>query len=61
MGILCAVLLIIGILDVSAGDNALWPSGGLCVFWLFIYSLTIGPIAVSGSIRNDLLQTLTRR
>lgn len=47
MGILCVDLLIIGILDVSAGENSLWPSGGLCVFWLFVYSLTIGPIAVS--------------
>ncbi|POS74114.1 hypothetical protein DHEL01_v207493 [Diaporthe helianthi] len=47
MGMLCGLLLIIGILDVSAGENALWPSGGLCVFWLFIYSLTIGPIAYS--------------
>ncbi|KAL2291397.1 hypothetical protein FJTKL_12803 [Diaporthe vaccinii] len=47
MGILCLILFIIGILDVSAGDNALWPSGGLCVLWLFVYSLTIGPIAYS--------------
>lgn len=61
MGILCGILLIIGILDVSAGDNALWPSGGLCVLWLFVYSLTIGPITVSGSTHNGLLQTLTGR
>lgn len=61
MGILCMILLIIGILAVSAGDNALWPSGGLCVLWLFVYSLTIGPIAVSGSACNSLLhlETLT--
>lgn len=61
MGILCGILLIIGILDVSAGDNALWPSGGLCVLWLFVYSLTIGPIAVSGRTQNSLLHILTRR
>lgn len=61
MGILCGILLIIGILDVSARENALWPSGGLCVLWLFVYSLTIGPIAVSGSNHNSLLQTLTPR
>ncbi|CAJ2512054.1 Uu.00g076790.m01.CDS01 [Anthostomella pinea] len=47
MGLLSAILLIIGILDVSAGDKGLWPSGGLCVLWLFIYSLTIGPLAYS--------------
>jgi SP family general alpha glucoside:H+ symporter-like MFS transporter len=47
MGALTIVLLIIGILDVSAGSRGLWPSGGLCVFWLFTYSLTIGPLAYS--------------
>ncbi|KAK4237895.1 sugar transporter-like protein [Achaetomium macrosporum] len=47
MAILTVVLLIIGILDVSAGSRGLWPSGGLCVFWLFTYSLTIGPLAYS--------------
>lgn len=46
-GILSAILLIIGILAVSMGENALWPSGGLCLLWLFTYSLTIGPVAVS--------------
>jgi len=48
MGItlLFVILLLIGILDVSAGDNALWPSGALCVLWLFIYAATIGPLAV---------------
>lgn len=40
------ILLLVGILDVSAGNNALWPSGGLCILWLFIYSATIGPLAV---------------
>lgn len=47
MAILSTVLLIIGILDVSIGVRGLWASGGLCVFWLFTYSLTIGPITVS--------------
>nr|XP_036582141.1 MFS sugar transporter [Colletotrichum truncatum]KAF6790801.1 MFS sugar transporter [Colletotrichum truncatum] len=50
MGCLTVILFIIGILDVSAGKKGLWPSGGLCVFWLFIYvseSLTIGPITYS--------------
>ncbi|KAI0970733.1 general substrate transporter [Xylaria arbuscula] len=47
MGALSLVLIIVGILNVSAGTRALWPSGGLCVLWLFIYSLTIGPLAYS--------------
>lgn len=47
MGSLTVVLIIIGILDVSAGEKGLWPSGGLCVLWLFIYSLTVGPITYS--------------
>ncbi|KAI1084674.1 sugar transporter-like protein [Whalleya microplaca] len=47
MGILCLILFLIGILDVSAGDRGLWPSGGLCILWLFVYSLTVGPLAYS--------------
>ncbi|KAI0181669.1 sugar transporter [Hypoxylon sp. FL1284] len=47
MGLLSLVLLLIGILDVSAGKQGLWPSGGLCILWLFIYSLTVGPLAYS--------------
>lgn len=47
MGILSLTLFIVGILSVTAGTRGLWPSGGLCVFWLFIYSATIGPLAVS--------------
>ncbi|KAK8058124.1 hypothetical protein PG994_008572 [Apiospora phragmitis] len=44
---MAAVLFVIGILDVAAGERALWPMGGLCLFWLFTYSLTIGPLAYS--------------
>ncbi|EMR72447.1 putative mfs sugar transporter protein [Eutypa lata UCREL1] len=47
MGVLCTILFIIGILDVSIGIRGLWASGGLCVFWLFIYALTVGPITYS--------------
>ncbi|KAK3291216.1 sugar transporter-like protein [Chaetomium fimeti] len=47
IGMLSVILFILGILDVSAGEKGLWPSGGLCIFWLFIYSLTIGPLAYS--------------
>ncbi|KAK7967966.1 Major facilitator superfamily domain- general substrate transporter [Apiospora aurea] len=46
-GILSAILFVIGILEVSVGERALWPMGGLCLFWLFTYSLTIGPLAYS--------------
>ncbi|KAI0200550.1 sugar transporter [Astrocystis sublimbata] len=47
MGTLSLVLILIGIISVSAGERGLWPSGGLCVLWLFVYSLTIGPLAYS--------------
>jgi len=47
MGVLSVLLFLVGVLNVSAGQNALWPSGGLCVAWLFVYSLTIGPLAYS--------------
>ncbi|KAI1754666.1 sugar transporter [Xylaria castorea] len=47
MGTLSLILFIVGILNVSAGTRGLWPSGGLCVLWLFVYSLTIGPLAYS--------------
>ncbi|KAI1819049.1 sugar transporter [Xylaria intraflava] len=47
MGFLSLILIIVGVLDVTAGTRGLWPSGGLCVLWLFVYSLTIGPLAYS--------------
>ncbi|KAI0390012.1 sugar transporter [Xylariaceae sp. FL0594] len=47
MGALSLILLLVGILNVTAGERGLWPSGGLCVLWLFIYSLTVGPLAYS--------------
>jgi len=47
MIILTVILMLIGILNVSAGHHALWPSGGLCILWLLVYSLTVGPIAYS--------------
>jgi SP family general alpha glucoside:H+ symporter-like MFS transporter len=43
---LMLVLLIIGIISVSSdSDAALWAQGGFTIFWLFVYSLTVGPIA----------------
>lgn len=47
LGCLFVILFIIGILNVAAHDRALWPSGALCVVWLFVYSLTIGPVTYS--------------
>ncbi|KXG51983.1 General substrate transporter [Penicillium griseofulvum] len=45
-GILCTILLLIGILDVSSSANGImWAQAGLCFAWLLTYSLTIGPIA----------------
>ncbi|KAJ8120235.1 hypothetical protein ONZ43_g3004 [Nemania bipapillata] len=47
MGSLSLILIIVGIVSVTAGTPGLWAAGGLCVLWLFIYSLTIGPLAYS--------------
>jgi SP family general alpha glucoside:H+ symporter-like MFS transporter len=45
-GILCATLLIIGIINsASSSKNAIWAEAVLCIFWLFIYAMTVGPIA----------------
>lgn len=45
-GILFFLLVIIGILSAaSSSSGALWAQAGLCIIWLFTYSLTVGPIA----------------
>lgn len=45
-GILCITLFIIGILNAaSKNKSSLWAQSAFCIFWLFIYSLTVGPIA----------------
>lgn len=45
-GILCATLMIIGIINsATSAKSAIWVQAGFCIFWLFIYSLTVGPIA----------------
>jgi SP family general alpha glucoside:H+ symporter-like MFS transporter len=45
-GILCATLVIIGIINcASSSKDAIWAEAAFCIFWLFIYSLTVGPIA----------------
>lgn len=44
--ILAALLILIGILSAATHNSAsLWVQASLCMIWLFIYSLTVGPIA----------------
>lgn len=46
LGILVVALFIIGIINsASSSKNAVWAEAAFCIFWLFVYSLTIGPIA----------------
>jgi len=46
MGVLCALLFIIGIVSAaSKSDDVKWVAGALTVVWLFTYSLTVGPVA----------------
>lgn len=43
--ILCTVLLIIGIISAASNaQGALWAQAAFCIFWLFTYSLSVGPI-----------------
>ncbi|KAH8703986.1 putative maltose permease [Talaromyces proteolyticus] len=45
-GVLFVVLFLIGIINSSTSANsAVWAQAGLCIFWLLVYSLTVGPIA----------------
>lgn len=45
MAIDCLTLLIVGILASSSeSSGAKWGQAALCLFWLFVYSSTIGPI-----------------
>lgn len=46
MGVLCTLLLIIGIVSsASKSDDVKWVAGALTVVWLFTYSLSVGPVA----------------
>ena len=45
-GILAFLLFLIAILNASTGaQGSLWAQAAFCIIWLFIYSLTVGPIA----------------
>lgn len=44
--ILVVTLFLIGIINsASSAKNAIWVEAAFCIFWLFIYSMTVGPIA----------------
>ncbi|KAG9671051.1 putative sugar transporter, partial [Aureobasidium melanogenum] len=46
MGVLCTLLLVIGIVSTaSKSDDVKWVAGALTVVWLFTYSLSVGPVA----------------
>lgn len=46
LAILCTLLFLIGIINASTNANgAMWAQAALCFIWLFVYSLTVGPIA----------------
>lgn len=45
-GTLCTLLLLIGIISATASTaGAKWAQAALCIIWIFVYSLTVGPIA----------------
>ncbi|KAJ5937592.1 hypothetical protein N7454_003934 [Penicillium verhagenii] len=61
-GILATVLLLVGIISAAtSAPGAMWAQAALCMVWLFVYSLTVGPIAYSivSEISSVRLRTLT--
>jgi SP family general alpha glucoside:H+ symporter-like MFS transporter len=59
---LCIILLIIGILSAASNSSAsLWVQAAFCICWLFVYSLTVGPItyAVISETSSMRLRPLT--
>ncbi|TFB02457.1 Maltose permease MAL31 [Trichoderma ghanense] len=47
-GILCTTLFVIGIINsATSAKDAIWAEAALCIFWLLVYALTVGPIAYS--------------
>ncbi|CAG8105272.1 unnamed protein product [Penicillium olsonii] len=60
--ILCTTLFLIGILNAASDTNgAMWGQAALCFFWLFTYSLTVGPItyAIVSEMSSVRLRPLT--
>ncbi|KAJ6014353.1 hypothetical protein N7540_008944 [Penicillium herquei] len=47
-GTLCTLLYLVGIISAATSihnSGAMWAQAVLCMIWLFVYSLTVGPIA----------------
>lgn len=61
-GILSTILFLVGIINASSkSGGAMWAQAALCMIWLFVYSMTVGPIAYSvvSEISSVRLRTLT--
>ncbi|KAJ5273703.1 hypothetical protein N7478_008828 [Penicillium angulare] len=59
---LTTLLFLVGIINAASSTNgAMWAQAALCMVWLFVYSLTVGPIAYSvvSEISSVRLRTLT--
>lgn len=60
--ILFTTLFIIGIINAATNETpAVWAEAGLCIFWLLVYSLTVGPItyAIVSETSSVRLRSLT--
>ncbi|KAJ5625334.1 hypothetical protein N7510_001643 [Penicillium lagena] len=61
-GILFVLLFLVGIISAaSRSTGAMWAQAALCMCWLFVYSLTVGPIAyaIVSEISSVRLRPLT--
>ncbi|KAF7716550.1 MFS-type Sugar/inositol transporter [Penicillium ucsense] len=61
-GILCTFLFLIAIINSTAHTSgAMWAQASFCFLWLFVYSLTVGPIAyaIVSEISSVRLRPLT--
>ncbi|EPS31621.1 hypothetical protein PDE_06576 [Penicillium oxalicum 114-2] len=61
-GILCVFLFLIAIINsASHTTDAMWTQASFCFLWLFVYSLTVGPItyAIVSEISSVRLRPLT--
>ncbi|KAL6229535.1 hypothetical protein BDW75DRAFT_249581 [Aspergillus navahoensis] len=48
MAILCSILMLIGIINASSNTtSAMWAQAAFCFLWLFVYSITLGPVTYS--------------
>ncbi|KAL2836426.1 general substrate transporter [Aspergillus pseudoustus] len=48
LGTLCTFLMLIGILSASSHTtSSMWAQASFCFLWLFVYSMTVGPVTYS--------------